>query len=83
MMKKGSCHVIIQEFVKAVRAYEKRLSESECVPKAPKLNHELEMKRKSLLRSFSVAKNMYSRRGSISSKESELEVGAEFLEVST
>ncbi|PRQ40290.1 putative gamma-glutamyl-gamma-aminobutyrate hydrolase [Rosa chinensis] len=50
------CAYAYQEFVKAVRAYEKKLSQSECVPKAPKLNHELEMKRKSLLRSFSVAK---------------------------
>lgn len=72
----------MQEFVKAVGAYQKKLSQSECVPKAPKLNHELEMKRKSLLRSFSVAKSMYSKRGSMAIKESELEVGAEFLEVS-
>ncbi|XP_050372011.1 putative glutamine amidotransferase GAT1_2.1 [Argentina anserina] len=77
------CAYAYKEFVKAVGAFQKKLSQSECVPKAPKLSHELEMKRKSLLRSFSVAKNMYTKRGSMSIKESELEVGAEFLESNT
>nr|XP_004300963.2 PREDICTED: uncharacterized protein LOC101314667 [Fragaria vesca subsp. vesca] len=78
------CAYAYKEFVKAVGAYQKKLRQStECVPKAPKLNHELEMKRKSLLRSFSVAKSMYSKRGSMAIKESELEVGAEFLESNT
>lgn len=74
----------MQEFVKAVRAYEKKLSQnSACVPKAPQLDQDLEMKRNSIVRSFSIAKNMYSRRGIVSGKESDqLDVGAEFLEVS-
>lgn len=39
-------------------------------------------KRKSIIRSFSIAKNMYSNGlGRISEKISELEPGAEFLEV--
>lgn len=68
--------------MKAVISYEKKLNCSPCVPKAPNLNQELEMKRQMILRSFSVAKNMYSGRGMVSSPESELEIGAEFLEVS-
>lgn len=74
----------VQEFVKAVIAYEKKLNGSGNVPKGVKFNHELESKRKSIVRSFSIAKNMYSTgRGRISEKESELEPGAEFLEVNT
>lgn len=74
----------MQEFVKAVRGYEKKLNQNlASVPKSPKLNHEQEMKRKTILRSFSIAKNMYSRRETFSGKESDqLNVGAEFLEVS-
>lgn len=53
------------------------------VPKTLKLDKEMENKRKMLVRSFSLAKYMYVRGapGKNPSKESELEVGAEFLEV--
>lgn len=69
--------------MKAVIAHEKKLNCSAYVPKAPKLNQELEMKRKTILRSFSIAKNLYiSGQGMISSQGSELIAGAEFLEVS-
>ena len=69
--------------MKAVIAHEKKLNCSAYVPKAPKLNQELEMNRKIILRSFSIAKNMYiSGHGMVSSKASKLKVGAEFLEVS-
>lgn len=74
----------MQEFVKAVRAYEKKLSQNSAgAPKAPQLDQDQEMKRNNIVRSFSIAKNMYSRRGIVSGKESDqLDVGAEFLEVS-
>ncbi|XP_059315944.1 putative glutamine amidotransferase GAT1_2.1 [Lycium ferocissimum] len=78
------CAMAYQEFVKAVIAYEKKLNGSGNIPRGVKFNHELETKRKSIVRSFSIAKNMYSTgRGGISEKESELEAGAEFLEANT
>uniref|UniRef100_A0A7N2KLU7 Uncharacterized protein n=1 Tax=Quercus lobata TaxID=97700 RepID=A0A7N2KLU7_QUELO len=78
------CSSAYQEFVKAVIAHEKKLNCSAYVPKAPKLNLELETKRKTILRSFSIAKNLYiSGHGMISSQGSELIAGAEFLEANT
>lgn len=75
--------VIVQEFVKAVIAYEKKLSCSASIPKSVKLDQEIEKKRKVIVRSFSIARNMYSSGGGkVSGQESELQVGAEFLEVS-
>lgn len=69
--------------MKAVIAYKKKLSSSTQVPKTSKLNQEMEMKRETIVRSFSIAKNMYcSGEGMTAGHESELEVGAEFLEVS-
>ncbi|KAE8077268.1 hypothetical protein FH972_015843 [Carpinus fangiana] len=80
----SGCSSAYQEFVRAVISYEKKLnSSSACLPKAPKLNQEQEMKRQSILRSFSIAKNVYSGRGMVSGPKSELEVGAEFLEANT
>lgn len=68
--------------MKAVIAYQKKHNSLTSVPKAVKLNKEMENKRKILVRSFSLAKNLYATgRGNCSSKDSELEVGAEFLEV--
>ncbi|XP_020536040.1 putative glutamine amidotransferase GAT1_2.1 isoform X2 [Jatropha curcas] len=78
------CPAAYKEFVKAVIAYEKRLNCSTCLPKPPKLNQELETKRKTIVRSFSIARNMYnSGRGIGFGHESELEIGAEFLEANT
>jgi len=72
----------LQEFVKAVVAYQKKLNTP--VQKPIKLNKEMENKRKIIVRSFSLAKNLYNAgRGTNSTKDSELEVGAEFLEVLT
>lgn len=73
----------LQEFVKAVIAYEKKLSSQASVPNSPKLNKEQENKRRMIVRSFSIAKDMYiAGQGSNASvKESELEAGAVFLEV--
>jgi hypothetical protein len=68
--------------VKAVIAYQKRLNTLTSVPNPMKLNKEMKNKRRIIMRSFSVAKNLYSNgRGKCSSKELELEAGAEFLEV--
>ncbi|KAM7270187.1 hypothetical protein ACFE04_029401 [Oxalis oulophora] len=78
------CPSAYQEFVKAVIAYEKKLSSSARVPKSLRVDQELEKKRKILVRSFSIAKDMYSSKGSnFSGRESELRVGAEFLEENT
>lgn len=74
--------LLLQEFVKAVVAYQKKLNSLTCVQKPLKLNKEMEDKRKILVRSFSLAKDLYNAgRGMNSTKESELEAGAEFLEV--
>jgi len=52
------------------------------VQKPLKLNKEMENKRKSIVRSFSLAKDLYNHGlGMSSTKESELQEGAEFLEV--
>ncbi|XP_014507902.1 uncharacterized protein LOC106767506 [Vigna radiata var. radiata] len=78
------CPFAYKEFVKAVIAYQKKHNSLTSVPKAVKLNKEMENKRKILVRSFSLAKNLYATgRGNCSSKDSELEVGAEFLESNT
>ncbi|KAB1211237.1 Protein NtpR [Morella rubra] len=76
------CPFAYQEFVKAVIAYQKRLNSSKSVPAGPViLDQEMEKKRKVILRSFSLAKNIYTTgRGTLPWKESELQAGAEFLE---
>ncbi|KAK7274134.1 hypothetical protein RIF29_15211 [Crotalaria pallida] len=75
------CPFAYKEFVKAVIAYQKRLNR---LALPLKLNKEMENKRKKIVRSFSVAKNLYATgRGRNSLKESELEAGAEFLESNT
>lgn len=71
---------MLQEFAKAVIAYQKKLNGLTNVKKSLKLDQEMEKKRKIIVRSFSLARNIYEH-GINSSKESELEVGAEFLEV--
>lgn len=64
-------------------AYQKKLNSTMSVPKTLELDREMENKRKILVKSFSLARNMYARGapGKNPSKESELQVGAEFLEV--
>ena len=73
---------IEQEFVKAVIAYQKKLNSTISVPKPLKLDQEMEKQRKIIIRSFSLARNLYTT-GRVRHpwKESELEAGAEFLEV--
>ncbi|KAJ0037717.1 hypothetical protein Pint_22097 [Pistacia integerrima] len=78
------CRSAYEEFVKAVIAYEKKLSSSARTPKSVTFNQEMEKKRKVLVRSFSIARNMYSSGGGkVSGQESDLQVGAEFLEANT
>ncbi|KAG5379418.1 hypothetical protein IGI04_027260 [Brassica rapa subsp. trilocularis] len=76
------CPAAYQEFAKAVIAYQKKLNSTMSVPKTLELDREMENKRKILVRSFSLARNMYAKGapGKNPSKGSELEVGAEFLE---
>lgn len=64
-------------------AYQKKLhNSSTSIPKSLKLDGEMEKKRKIILRSFSLARNLYEGGHRInSSKELELEAGAKFLEV--
>ncbi|KAK4490556.1 hypothetical protein RD792_001238 [Penstemon davidsonii] len=78
------CPFAYKEFAKAVIAYQKKLNCLTSVPKALKLDGEMEKRRKIIVRSFSIARNIY--QGSYrtnSSKDSELEAGAEFLESNT
>ncbi|KAF8026836.1 hypothetical protein BT93_F3352 [Corymbia citriodora subsp. variegata] len=78
------CPSAYQEFVKAVIAYQKKLISSNSVPRPVKLDQEMEKKRRIIIRSFSLAKNLYTTgQGLNPSKESELKAGAEFLESNT
>ncbi|GFZ18919.1 class I glutamine amidotransferase-like superfamily protein [Actinidia rufa] len=78
------CPKAYQEFVKAVIAYQTRLNSSTSVPKSLKLDQEMEKKRKVIVRSFSIARNIYAGDRKMNpSKQSELEAGAEFLESNT
>ncbi|XP_074297431.1 putative glutamine amidotransferase GAT1_2.1 [Silene latifolia] len=81
----SGCPFAYKEFVKAVIAYQRKLSSQASVTRAPKLNQEQEYKRKMIVRSFSIAKDMYiaGQTKFSSAKESELEPGAVFLEENT
>ncbi|XP_015879972.3 putative glutamine amidotransferase GAT1_2.1 [Ziziphus jujuba] len=78
------CPSAYQEFVKAVIGYQKKLNSSISVQKALKLDQEMDKKRKKIIRSFSLAKNIYTTgRGTHLVNESELEIGADFLQSNT
>lgn len=77
------CPFAYQAFVKAVVGYQKKLISLTSVPKPMKLDQEMEKKRKIIVRSFSVARNLYGGHTNNHVKESELEPGAEFLESNT
>lgn len=78
------CPAAYKEFVKAVVGYQKKLNSSTSVPNPLKLDPEMEKKRKVIVRSFSLARNIYAGgNGRNPSEESELEPGAEFLESNT
>ncbi|XP_010251232.1 PREDICTED: uncharacterized protein LOC104592948 [Nelumbo nucifera] len=74
------CPRAYQEFVKAVVAYQKKLNSMKSVPKGVKLDQEMEKKRKIIVRSFSMARDMYvTKREFPPSEKSYLQAGAEFL----
>ncbi|XP_068644024.1 putative glutamine amidotransferase GAT1_2.1 [Aristolochia californica] len=79
------CTAAYQEFVKAVIAYQRKVNSSTTqVRKGLKLNKELEQKRRSIVRSFSMARNIYAFGNEKTQvTESDLEAGAEFLESNT
>jgi hypothetical protein len=73
--------------VKAVIAYQKKVNVNNTMGRilrsVPELDQEMEKKRRIIVRSFSIAKNLYdSRVTSPLLKEEDLAAGAEFLEVS-
>ncbi|GJR22061.1 putative glutamine amidotransferase [Tanacetum coccineum] len=53
------CTAAYKEFVKAVVAYQKKLNNTTKVPQSLKLDKELEKKRNVIVRSFSLARNLY------------------------
>ncbi|OEL34778.1 hypothetical protein BAE44_0004208 [Dichanthelium oligosanthes] len=84
------CARAYQEFVRAVVAYQEKLVAAAAVPHvpripaSPKLNKEMERRRKVIFRSFSLAKDMYLSGGRTKPVEQrDLEAGAEFLESNT
>ncbi|KAJ6752864.1 GLUTAMINE AMIDOTRANSFERASE PB2B2.05-RELATED [Salix koriyanagi] len=78
------CPMAYQEFVKAVIAYQKKLDSTISVPRPLKLDQAMEKKRKVIIKSFSLARNIYTTGQKMNpSKESELQPGAEFLESNT
>lgn len=78
------CPFAYKEFAKAVLAYQKKLNSLTNVPKSLKLDGEMEKKRNIIVRSFSLARDLYQGgHGNNTRKESELEAGAEFLESNT
>ncbi|KAK1363625.1 NtpR [Heracleum sosnowskyi] len=78
------CPAAYKEFVKAVVAYQKRLNSTTSVPRSLKLDQEMEKKRKVIVRSFSLARDIYAAGNERNPfKDSELEPGAEFLESNT
>ncbi|KAF7819974.1 LEAF RUST 10 DISEASE-RESISTANCE LOCUS RECEPTOR-LIKE PROTEIN KINASE-like 1.4 isoform X1 [Senna tora] len=79
------CPFAYKEFVKAVIAYQKKMNALTSIEKPMKLNKEMETKRNIIVRSFSIAKDLYtSGRAMCSFQQSqELEAGAEFLESNT
>uniref|UniRef100_A0ACD5TQM4 Uncharacterized protein n=1 Tax=Avena sativa TaxID=4498 RepID=A0ACD5TQM4_AVESA len=88
------CAKAYQEFVLAVVAYQAKLAAVATqvlnvplrglVGVAPKLSHDMEKQRKVLVRSFSLAKNMYFSGGDVQKtaevERRDLDAGAEFLE---
>ncbi|CAH2065749.1 unnamed protein product [Thlaspi arvense] len=68
------CPVAYEEFAKAVIAYQKKLNSSLSVPKKLELNPAMENKRKILVRSFSLARSMYTRSYSMKNQSTESEL---------
>ncbi|XP_065000033.1 putative glutamine amidotransferase GAT1_2.1 [Musa acuminata AAA Group] len=75
------CPAAYQEFVKAVIAYQRKVSSTAGIENCQRLGEEMEEKRKNIVRSFSLAKHVYvSKQEMPPAKEQDLQVGAEFLE---
>jgi hypothetical protein len=88
------CAKAYQEFVRAVVAYQAKLAAAAAargrnartaLAAMPKLSHDMEKQRKVLVRSFSLAKNMYfgggdSQKPAAEAERRDLDAGAEFLE---
>jgi hypothetical protein len=83
------CAKAYQEFVRAVVAYQAKLAAAAARGRnavtalaAPKLSHDMEKQRKVLVRSFSLAKNMYfgGEQKPAEVERRDLDAGAEFLE---
>ncbi|MQL99799.1 hypothetical protein Taro_032525 [Colocasia esculenta] len=76
------CPSAYQEFVKAVVAYQRKVASSSApVGRGLQMNREMEKKRKIIVRSFSLARDMYASRAALPPcEEPALEEGAEFLE---
>ncbi|XP_078444392.1 putative glutamine amidotransferase GAT1_2.1 [Wolffia australiana] len=75
------CPFAYQAFVKAVIAYQKKVNRaSSGITLLGTSDCEMEKKRKIIVRSFSRARDLYASRGTLDFSESELEVGAEFLQ---
>jgi gamma-glutamyl-gamma-aminobutyrate hydrolase PuuD len=91
MRKEGSdefdypgCARAYQEFVRAVVAYQDKLAAAALVPRGvtTKLSPEMQKRRKAIVRSFSLAKDLYvSGARTRPSEQRDLDAGAEFLEV--
>jgi gamma-glutamyl-gamma-aminobutyrate hydrolase PuuD len=81
------CPMAYQAFVRAVVAYQEKLAAAAAMPASPKLNQEMEKQRKVLVRSFSLAKNLYVSGAEAGTprpaEQRDLDAGAEFLEVKT
>ncbi|KAJ0962678.1 hypothetical protein J5N97_027800 [Dioscorea zingiberensis] len=77
------CPKAYQEFVKAVVAYQKKVNGSMKLKNGLKMDQELEKKRRIIVRSFSMAKNMYDDGRHQDASAEELEAGAEFLQSNT
>lgn len=86
------CARAYQEFVRAVVAYQEKTTARGAAgapvpasPAPPKLSKEMEMRRKVISRSFSLAKDMYLSGGRTSkpAEQRDLDAGAEFLESNT
>ncbi|KAI7758143.1 hypothetical protein M8C21_010590 [Ambrosia artemisiifolia] len=78
------CTAAYKEFVKAVVAYQKKLNIIKRVPTSLKLDKELEKTRNVIVRSFSLARNLYEGGDNTRQlNESDLKPGAEFLESNT
>ncbi|KAI3500143.1 hypothetical protein L1887_35960 [Cichorium endivia] len=78
------CPAAYKEFVKAVVAYQKKVTNMIKVQNSLKLDKDFEQRRKLIVHSFSLARNIFATGNNFHiSEESDLRIGAEFLESNT